>query len=314
MGLIALPAMLKRNYDKKIALGCIPAGGALGALIPPSLAFILYGIQAEVSIGKLYAGGILPGLLLSLLFSIYIGIRCYLKPELGPALHEGIATWEEKFTSLKAVILPLLIVVAVLGSIFTGVATVTESASIGALGTIISGAIYRKLNWQMVKETCYTTLKLTSMVTFILIGASVFTSVYTTIRGEEVVQDLIMKIAIGRWGVILIIQFIFFILGCLLDPASIILICTPIFVPLITKLGFDPLWFGVLFVVNMEMGYLTPPFGMALFILKGVVPKEITTLDIYRSIVPFVGLQALGLVIIMIFPQVALVLPRLIFK
>jgi len=312
MGVIALPAMLKRGYDKRIAMGCISGGGALGILIPPSVPMILYATLTGESIGGLFAGGIFPGLLLALLFIFYIGIRCFFQPHLGPVLpKEERATWQEKFISLKAVALPVLIIIMVLGSIYTGVCTATEAAALGVLGAVISAAVYRKLTWELIKEACYRTANLTAMIIWILIGAYCFTSVYTGTGAHELMEKLLLSIPGGRYAILVTMQMVFFVLGCVLDPAGIIMICTPVFVPVIKSLGFDPLWFGVLFIMNMEMGYLTPPFGFNLFYMKAIAPPGITMGDIYRSIIPFVMLQALGLAIVIIFPEIALWFPKL---
>ncbi len=310
MGLIALPAMLKRNYDKVIAMGSISGGGALGILIPPSVPMILYATLTGESVGGLFAGGIFPGILLAFLFVLYIGIRCFFQPALGPALpEEERATWEEKFSSLKAVVLPIIIIIMVLGSIYGGVCTATEAAALGVLGATISAAVYRKLTWVLIKEACYRTANLTTMIIWILIGAYCFTSVYTATGAHELMEHLLLSIPGGRYAILFTMQAVFFILGCILDPAGIIMICTPVFVPVIESLGFDPLWFGVLFIMNMEMGYLTPPFGFNLFYMKAIAPPGVTMGDIYRSIIPFVTLQGLGLIIVIIFPEIALWLP-----
>lgn len=312
MGIIALPAMLKRGYDKTIAMGSISAGGALGILIPPSVPMILYATLTGVSIGGLFAGGVLPGLLLALLFILYIGIRCYFQPALGPALPiEERVSWREKFISLRAVLLPIMIIIMVLGSIYAGICTATEAAALGSLGAIISAVVYRKFNWTLIKEACFRTGALTAMIIWILIGAYGFTAVYTGTGAHVLMEHIMLSIPGGKWAILITIQLIFFILGCILDPVGIIMITTPVFVPVITSLGFDPLWFGVLFIMNMEMGYLTPPFGFNLFYMKAIVPPGITMADIYRSIVPFVALQGIGLAMIIIFPQIALWLPKL---
>lgn len=311
MGVIALPAMLKRGYHKTIAMGCISGGGALGILIPPSVPMILYATLTGESIGGLFAGGIFPGLLLAFLFILYIGIRCFFQPFLGPALpREERATWHEKLISLKAVALPVMIIVMVLGSIYAGVCTATEAAALGCLGALISAIVYRKLKWDLVKEACYRTASLTAMIIWILIGAYCFTSVYTGTGAHELMEKILLSIPGGRYAILITMQLVFFILGCILDPVGIIMICTPVFVPVIKSLGFDPLWFGVLFIMNMEMGYLTPPFGFNLFYMKAIVPPGITMGDIYRSIVPFVILQGVGLIIVVIFPEIALWLPK----
>lgn len=315
MGIIALPAMLSRGYDKTIAMGCISGGGALGILIPPSVPMILYATLTGVSIGGLFAGGIMPGLLLAAIFILYIGVRCHFQPNLGPPLPvEDRVSWREKFISLRAVLLPIMIIIMVLGSIYAGVCTATEASALGCVGAIISAVVYRKLNWTLIKESCFRTAALTALIIWILIGAYGFTAVYTGTGAHVLMEHIMMSIPGGRWAILITMQIIFFILGCILDPVGIIMICTPVFVPVITALGFDPLWFGVLFIMNMEMGYLTPPFGFNLFYMKAIVPPGITMSDIYRSIVPFVILQGIGLIIVVIFPEIVLWLPKLMVR
>jgi len=312
LGLIALPAMLKRGYHKNIALGSIAAGAALGILIPPSLMMILYGAITGVSIGKLFAGGILPGILLSAMFLVYIGVRCVINPQMGPTLPlEERSSWKMKLISLKAVLLPLLIILAVLGSIYTGAATPTEAAGVGALGALISSVIYRRLNWQRLKEASLESFKLSAMIMWIVIGATCYRSVYSAIGGPEFVQEALLALPVGPYAILIGIQVIIFFLGMFIDPAGIVMIATPIFMPIVQELGFNPLWFGILFCMNLEMAYLTPPLGLNLFYLKGVAPPEVSLTDIYRSIIPFVIIQAIGLALIMIFPQIALWLPSL---
>ncbi len=311
MGLIALPSMLTRAYKKDIAIGCIAAGGALGILIPPSVPMILYGLFAGESIGALFASGVLPGILLGSLFIVYILVRSYLQPDLAPALpKEERATWEEKLQSLKAVIAPILLIVAVLGSIFGGVATPSEAAAIGAIGALVCAAVTKKLTWAVVKESSYSTLKLSSMIVWIIIGGTAFSALYTSVGAVDLIKDVIAALPVSRYVILFGMQFVLFILGMLMDPGGIIMICTPVFVPVIRQLGFDPVWFGLLFIVNMEMAYLTPPFGFNLFYMKAIVPKDISMADIIRSIIPYVGLQALCLIICIIFPDLALWLPR----
>jgi tripartite ATP-independent transporter DctM subunit len=310
MGLIALPEMLKRKYDKSMSLGCIAAGGALGQLIPPSIIFIVYALFAPESVGALYLGGIIPGLLLSALFILYIIIRCFFQPKLGPPLPlEERASIREKFNSLKGVILPILLVVAVLGSMFTGFASVTEAAAVGAAGSVISAAVYGRLRWDDVKKSLIQTVGLMGMVMWIIFGASAFTGLYGAIDAMNMVQEIMMALPGGKWGVIITINLILVIMGCFLDPYGILMITVPIFVPVIKAMGFSPVWFGVIFVMNMEMGFLTPPFGYNLFYLKSVAPEGVTMEDIYKSISPFVGLQAIGLAAVIIFPELALWLP-----
>ncbi|MDD4859608.1 MAG: TRAP transporter large permease subunit [Dehalococcoidales bacterium] len=314
MSVIALPAMFKRGYDKHLAMGCIMAGGALGILIPPSVTMVVYAFWATESVGRLFFGGVFPGLLLSLMYVTYIGVMCYLKPDIGPALPpEERVGWKEKFISLRGVILPIILIMVVMGSILMGVATPTEAAAVGAGGATLCAAIYRKLNWKMVSKSSQATLKHTCMIMFITMGASAFASVYEAIGGVEVVKGLMEGLAVNRWVVIVIIQVIYLALGCFLDPIGIIMITVPIFVPVIMELGFDPVWFGVLFIVNMEAGFLTPPFGINLFYMRACTPADITMVDIYRSVIPWVVMQVIGLIVCMIFPQIVLWFPNLIF-
>jgi len=315
MGIVALPNMLKRGYDKRIAMGCIMAGGALGVLIPPSVIMIVYGLFAQQSVGRLFAGGIFPGLLLSSLFVIYIGIRCYLNPSLGPVLPpEERANWRLKLVSLQAIVLPLFLVFGVLGSIFLGMATPTEASAVGAFGAIICAALHRKLNWSLVFNAAKRTLRTTAMIMWIILASAIFVAVYQGLGAAALIENMLMTAPVGKWVILIMMQLTLFILGCFIDPIGILMMTTPVFLPVIAFLGFDPLWYGIVFVVNMEMAYLTPPFGSNLFYMKGVVPKGITMLDIYRSIGPFVLLQALGLVIVIAFPQIALFIPSLLFK
>jgi len=303
LGLVALPAMLKRGYNKEIALGSVQAGGALGVLIPPSVLMIILALFGQLSVGQLFIGGIIPGIVLGSLFILYIVVRCRLQPHLGPAVPpEERANWRQRFASLRIIIFPILLIMAVMGTIFAGIATVTEAAGVGALGSM------------RFKEACYGTLRVSCMIMWIILGAKCFTSVYMLIGAQQFIQDTLTSVPGGAWATIIVMQVGLIILGCFLDPGAITMITIPIFIPIVRSLGFDPLWFGILFVIIMEMGYLTPPFGMNLFVMKGVAPKGVTMGDIYRSIIPFVALQMVGLIIIMIFPQLALWLPGLMIK
>ena len=310
MGIISLPAMLNRGYDKSIAVGCIQAGGALGILIPPSVTMVVFALMARESVGKLFMGGVLPGIMLAGFFIAYILIRCFLQPKLAPSVpRTERANWKEKLISLKGIIFPVALIVAVLGSIFFGVATPSEAASIGATGSFLIAITQRKLTWQGLQECCYTTLRVTCMGLWIYISGCAFTSVYIASGASDLVTNILTALPVGKWGIIIIIQLSWLLLGCVIDPWSIIMITVPVFLPVIKLLGFDPVWFGVVFIVNMEMAYLTPPFGMNLYYMKAIVPKEVTMADIYRSIAPFIALQLLGLVIIILFPKIILWLP-----
>jgi len=312
MGTIALPSMLERNYDKELALGCINSGGGWGILIPPSVIMILYALISGESVGRLFAGGVFPGLLLLVLVSGYIAIRCYFQPRLGPALpREERGDWKRKIAALKAVILPIVIVFMVLGSIIGGVTTPTEAAAMGVLGAIISALVYRQLSWGLMKEAAVRTLRLTGMIMWILFGAYCFSAAYHGMGANQLIENMMGHIPGGPWGTIIFIQLIIFLLAMVLDPAGIMMITVPVFLPIVTAHGFDPLWFGILFVINMEIGYMTPPFGFNLFYLKGIVPSNITMGDIYRSVIPYTLVESAGLALVMIFPQIAIWLPNL---
>ena len=315
MGVIALPSMLKYAYHKDIAIGCISAGGALGILIPPSILMILYGVFAEESIGALFAGGVIPGLLLAGLFIVYIAIRCHLNPALGPAVPlEERKTLKEKLIALRKVILPILLIASVLGTIFGGVATPTEATAIGALGALLCTVVSGNFSWKMFKSSLYETIGLSCMIVWIIIGGSCLTSIYTAIGALEFIKEFVSILPVSPYVVLIGMQLCLFFLGMLLDPGAIIMICTPVFVPVIKTLGFDAVWFGVIFIINMEMGYLTPPFGFNLFYMKSIVPSSISMVDIYKSVFPFVLLQGLCILLVILFPQLALWLPSLIIK
>lgn len=312
MGVIALPQMLKRKYNKYIACGSILAGGTLGILIPPSVMLIVYGLVDNSSIGRLYAGAVLPGLMLASFFIAYILIRCYINPSLGPSVpKEEQISWGEKFRLLGRIIAPSILVFLVLGTIFTGIAAPTEAAGVGAAGAILLTAFQNKLTWKGVVQAAEATLKSTAMVMWTIFGANIFVGLYVMVGGGEFVSDMLLGSGLSHWGIIIVMQCILVFLGCFLDWVGIIMLCVPIFGPIIRKLGFDPIWFGVLFATNLQISFLSPPFGYALFYLKGVAPPEISTVDIWKSIIPFVGLQVLGVITVMVFPEIILWLPKI---
>jgi len=314
MGIIAVPAMLARNYDKRIATGIVQAGGALGFLIPPSIMMIMYAFVAQESVGRLFAAGLVPGLMLAGMYIIYIGVRAYINPELAPALpKDQRGSFKDKLFALRFLILPMIIIVGVLSCIFTGVTSPTEAAALGAAGAIISAAIRRKLTMKNFKKSVMRTLSLSGFNAYIILGAIVFSAVYSGLGASTMIRDTITGMNVSPWVVIIMMQISFFILGMFLDDIAILFLCMPIYVPIIKALGFDPVWFAVLYVMNMQMAYITPPYGLNLFYMKAVAPKEITLSDIYGSIVPFLGLQAIALILLILFPKIALWLPSLIF-
>jgi len=311
MGTIALPKMLERGYDKKLALGAINAGGGWGILIPPSILMVLYSLLTEVSVGRLFAAGIGPGLLLFFLVSVYIGGRCWMQPELGPALpKEERANWEQKLRSLKAVILPILIVVIVLGAIFGGYATPTEAAAIGVFGAMVATGVNRQLSWVVIRDASVATLKLTALIMWILFAAHAFSTAYTALGAQSLIQDMMNLVPGGRWGSLVFMLAVLFILGMVLDPVGIMLITLPVFLPVVQSYGFDPIWFGILFIIMMEVGYMTPPFGFNLFYLKGVAPADVTMGDIYASVTPYVIVTLIGVLLIILIPEIATYLPK----
>ncbi|MBN2032207.1 MAG: TRAP transporter large permease subunit [Deltaproteobacteria bacterium] len=314
MGVIALPQMLRRQYDKFIACGSILAGGTLGILIPPSVMLIVYGLVDNSSIGRLYAGAMLPGLMLATLFIAYVTIRCYINPVLGPPIPpEERLPLKARFRLIVRIIAPGILIFLVLGTIFTGIAAPTEAAGVGAAGAIVLTMFQGRLKWKGLVHAAESTLKSSAMVMWTIFGANIFVGLYVMVGGGRFVTDLLLGSGLGPWGIIIVMQFILIFLGCFIDWVGIIMLCVPIFGPIVRKLGFDPVWFGVLFATNLQISFLSPPFGYALFYLKGVAPPEISTTDIWRSSAPFIGLQVLGVILVMVYPQIALYLPGIFY-
>ena len=324
MGIIALPAMLKRNYDPKISMGSIMAGGTLGILIPPSILAIIYAVVAEQSVGELFIGAVIPGLLLSGLYLLYVIVSCMIDPRTGPPIpEEERIPFKEKVRLLSNMSAPIALIVIVLGVIFTGVATPVEAAGIGTFGAIVVAAIHRNLDWQTLREASLTTLKASAMVIWIMFGATIFVGLYVLEGGQQFVQGALEATGLGPWGILIIMQIVLVVLGMFLDWVGILLLCVPIFVPIIKALGAASfgldspddlvLWFGVLYLVNMQMSFLSPPFGYALFYLRGVAPADIPMTDIFKSALPFLALQVLGLALCMLFPGLITWLPNLVY-
>ena len=309
MGLVAVPAMLKRNYSKKLALGSVMAGGILGDIIPPSLMMIIMAsIIREVSIGKLFAGGVIPGFICAGLYVVYILVRSRFQPSYGPALDEEVS-WRMRWVSIREVVVPVLLIVLILGSIFSGFATPSHAAGVGAFGALLCCIGYRKFNWKVISSSCMDTLKVTGMVLWILITATLFGNVYATAGAQGMVEGLIMGLEVNRWVILIGIQVLLLIFGMFMDDFAIIILFAPIFMPLAISLGFDPIWFAIIFLLNMQVAYMTPPFGWCLIMMKGIAPPGISTADIWRSVPPFIGMQLLVLVITMLFPVLATWLP-----
>lgn len=311
IGIVALPAMLARGYKKEIALGCICAGGGLSTLIPPSVVFILYGLTTGVSIGQLYIAGVLPGLLLASLYIGYIVIRSKLDPSIAPraAMTEANLPMAKKIALLRKLVLPTLVVFVVLGSLYLGWATPTEAGGVGVAGAALAALAKRQLNWTTVRHAIVQTTRTSAMLYWLFFGSSALIGVYTLAGGTTMIQDLLTSFPLGPIGVLALIQLIWIVLGCFIDWIGILLLTAPIFVPVAVNLGFDPVWLGVLFCINMQISYISPPFGPAAFYLKGVTPPGISLTDIFRSILPYLGLQAIALGLVITFPQIALWLP-----
>ncbi len=318
MGLLGMPIMLKYGYDKRLASGAICAGGTLGILIPPSIMLVVMADQAALSVGKLFAGAIVPGLILSGLYIIYILFRCWFKPEHGPALskEERQAVSAKKLTLmvLKSMIPPMILILGVLGSIFAGIATPTEAAGVGAAIAFLMTVAYGKFTWKGLVTAMINTARTTSMVIIILVGAACFSSVFLGSGGGAVVKEFIYGIGFGKWGTYVVMMIILFILGMFIDWIGIIMITFPLFLPMAKELGFDMVWFVVSIAVMLQDSFLTPPFGYALFYLKGVAPPEVTTSDIYWGARPFWELMELGLFICIIWPQSILWLANALVK
>lgn len=315
MGAIAVPAMLARHYNKSLAVGIVQAGGALGFLIPPSLMMIMYSFLTGVSVGKLFAAGIIPGLLLALFYIIYIAVLSWLKPNTAPALKEDeLVPLDVKMKSLVSLALPLLLILSVLLCIFMGITSPTEAAAIGAGGAVVCAAIKGRLSMAMMREACSRTFAISGFAGFLIIAALIFSKVYTGLGATAMIRQLVLGLDPNPLVVMLVIQLSFFILGMFMDDIAILFMCMPIYIPIIMGLGMDPVWFGILFVVNMQMAYITPPYGLNLFYMKAVAPKSVTLKDIYLGALPFIGIQAFMLVLLVFFPGIATWLPNQIFR
>ena len=309
MGLIAVPAMLKHHYNKSLALGSVMAGGVLGEIIPPSIIMIIFAYISRISIGKIFFGGAIPGFITASLYIIYITLRCYIQPEMAPrAVAEK--TWQGRLASLKDIVLPALLVVLVLGSIFLGIATPTEAAGVGASGSFLICILYRRLSWKVITDSSLETMKISGMALWILVTATLFGVVYTSAGAQDMVMEIIQGMEVNRWLILAVMQLILLVFGMFMDDYAVLTICAPIMLPIAIFLEFNPIWFSIIFILNMQVAYLTPPFGWALILMKGVAPPEVKIQQIYVGIIPFVLLQLTGLALVMAFPEIAMWLPR----
>jgi len=316
LALIGLPAMINRGYDRSLAAGCVCAGGSLGILIPPSIMLVVYGPMAGLSVGRLFFGAFLPGFLLSGLYIVYILVRCVIQPHLAPVVpaSDRAAPLSVKVSKLmKSMVPPVILILAVLGSIFFGIAAPTEAAAVGAFATILLAAGYRRLDWHTLARTGMTTVRVSGMVLLIGAMAFAFVGVFMRANCDQVVSQFVLAAPGGKWGAFFIVMFICFLLGFLIDWLGIIFIMVPIVTPIAAAAGFDPLWFAMMICVNLQMSFMTPPFAYALFYVRGAADPKLglTTAHIIAGMLPYVGIIVLALILCIIFPKIILWLPSM---
>ena len=314
---IALPEMLRRGYDKVMVTGVIQAGSSLGIMIPLSVVLVLYGMIARQPVGQLWLAGVFPGLLLAGLFIIYITIRCKLQPHLGPALpveERREISWSEKFSLLRAGILPLVIIFSMTGLFMLGVTSLVESSAVGAGAATLAALFKGRLTRKVLDDTLHKSLSVSCMFMWVILAALCFGAVFDGLGAVHAIESLFLEQwNLSPWGILIMMQLSYIIMGMFLDDTAMLVIVAPLYVPLVISLGFNPIWYGVLYTVTCQIAYMTPPFGYNLFLMRAMAPKEITLVDIYRSIIPFVLIMTLGLALIMLYPQIALWLPNLIY-
>jgi len=310
---IALPELLRRGYDKIMITGVIQAGSSLGILVPPSVVLVLYGMIARQPVGQLWLAGVFPGLLMASLFIIYIVIRCKIQPELGPALppEERQVSWGEKFRLLRAGILPLFIFFCMTGLFLMGKTNLTESSAVGATAATLAALFKRRLNRKVMEETIRKTLGVSCMFMWIILAALCFGAVFDGLGAVKAIESFFIgRLGLGPWEILIMMQLSYLLMGMFLDDTAMLVIVAPLYVPLVKVLGFDLVWYGVLYTITCQIAYMTPPFGYNLFLMRAMAPPEITLPDIYRSIIPFVLVMIVGLALVMAFPQIALWLPQ----
>jgi tripartite ATP-independent transporter DctM subunit len=312
LGLIALPQMLRLGYNRALAIGTVCAGGSLGTMIPPSIVLIVYGMTTSVSIGDLFLATVVPGILLAGMYITYIFTMCAIYPEMGPALskEELDIPLGEKLKKLRGVILPLFVAVTVLGTIYGGIASVTEAAAMGVIGVFISALIRKEVTWELITGSLRQTLDTCGMIIWIGLGAAALVGVYNLMGGNRFIENAILESGLSPIMVVLMMMGILIILGLFMDWIGIALLTMPIFVPIIIQMGMDPVWFGILFAMNMQVSYLSPPFGPAAFYLKAVAPDDMSLSEIFKALLPFIAIQLVALSLVLFFPDIALWLPN----
>jgi tripartite ATP-independent transporter DctM subunit len=315
MGLMSLPTMLKHKYSNSFAAGTVAASGTLGQIIPPSIVLLLLGPVMDVPIGDMFIGAVIPGIILVSLYCSFIWVSTFFGTGHVPAAQEKGVNFDKTFIFkiLKALLPPLFLILAVLGTIFAGIATPTESGAMGAVGAIILTAMNGKLSFRLLHDVAKGTIRMTCMVFIIIMGATCFALVFRGLGGDDLLREFIDSMHLSGWQLVTMVMIFIFILGFFLDFIEITYIHIPIIAPIVVDYGYDPLWFGILFAVNLQTSFMTPPFGPSLFYLKGVCPPEIKTMDLYKGIIPFVVLQIIGLIIIAVWPNLVTWLPGIVY-
>jgi tripartite ATP-independent transporter DctM subunit len=312
---IALPELLRHRYDKSMVTGVVQGGSSLGILIPPSVVLVLYAMIARQPVLQLWLAGILPGLMMAVFFAVYVFVRCRLQPHLGPALpaeERAQITLAEKFSLLREGLLPLAVFGIMMGLFLTGVTSLVESSAVGALLATLAALFTRKLSWKVMEEATRNSLTITCMFLWIILAALCFSSVYDGLGAVKAVENLLLGTwDLSPWAILIFMLLSFIVLGMFLDDTAMLVIVAPLYIPLVKSLGFDPIWFGVLYTITCQIAYITPPFGYNLFLMRAMAPPEITLADIYRSITPFFLLMVLSIALLMVFPQIAMWLPNL---
>ena len=313
---IALPELLRRNYDKRMVTGVIQAGSSLGILVPPSVVLVLYAMIARQPVGQLWLAGLFPGLMMAALFVLYIYLRCRITPNLGPVLPraERDIPWPEKARLLRAGLLPLFIYAVMIVPFVTGSTSLVESSAIGALAAFLAAVVRRRMNRVVFENSVRNTLRITCMFMWIILAALAFGSVFDGLGAAKAIENLFTdQMGLSPWMVLILMQLSFLVMGTFLDDTAMLVIVAPLYVPLVDALGFNLIWYGILYTITTQIAYMTPPFGYNLFLMRAMAPPEVTLRDIYRSIIPFVGVMILALAIIMIFPEIALWFPAYVY-
>ena len=314
---IALPELLRRGYDKIMVTGVIQAGSTLGILVPPSVVLVLYGMIARQPVSQLWLAGVFPGLLMATLFIIYIVIRCKIQPKLAPALpkeERQQITWLTKFKLLSAGILPLMIFVLMTGLFILGITSLVESSAVGALSATVAAFLKRRLTWEIFHTTVKNTLNVSCMFMWIILAALCFSAVFDGLGAVKAIEGFFVdQLGLGPWQILIMMQISYLIMGMFLDDTAMLVIVAPLYVPLVGLLGFDLIWYGILYTITCQIAYMTPPFGYNLFLMRAMAPPEVSLADIYRSIIPFVFVMLIGLILVMSFPEIAMWLPQTIY-